>query len=92
MHEASFSYSLSASVLTGQVLECSIAKPQADQKTPGASNAQKGAIFPAYPPRVGYGLVGSPYGGLNAGYSGAGYAQVKMPYLSCTSFYFYCIG
>lgn len=62
--------------LTGQVVECSLAKPQADQKTTGGSNSQKAAIFPSYPPRMGYGLVGAPYGALGGGYSGASFAQV----------------
>nr|XP_043632668.1 heterogeneous nuclear ribonucleoprotein Q [Erigeron canadensis]XP_043632669.1 heterogeneous nuclear ribonucleoprotein Q [Erigeron canadensis] len=61
--------------LNGQVLECSLAKPQADQKSSGgSSSSQKAALLPSYPPRVGYGLVGSPYGALSAGY-GAGYTQ-----------------
>ncbi|KAJ9540063.1 hypothetical protein OSB04_026569 [Centaurea solstitialis] len=59
-----------------QVLECSLAKPQADQKpSGGSSNSQKAALLPSHPPRVGYGLVGSPYGALSAGYGGAGYGQ-----------------
>nr|POF06660.1 isoform 3 of heterogeneous nuclear ribonucleoprotein q [Quercus suber] len=58
--------------LDGQVLECSLAKPQADQKS-GGSNSQKAGLLPSYPPRVGYGLVGGPYGALGAGYGGAGY-------------------
>lgn len=58
-------------------MECSLAKPQADQKTSGgASNSQKVALLPHHPPHVGYGLVGSPYGALTAGYAGAGYPQV----------------
>ncbi|PWA55666.1 RNA recognition motif domain, Nucleotide-binding alpha-beta plait domain protein [Artemisia annua] len=62
--------------LNGQTLECSLAKPQADQKTSGgASNSQKVALLPHHPPHVGYGLVGSPYGALTAGYAGAGYPQ-----------------
>ncbi|KAL7092237.1 hypothetical protein ACP275_12G153400 [Erythranthe tilingii] len=64
--------------IDGQVVECSLAKPQADQKTTGGSNSQKTAIFPNYPPRMGYGMVGPPYGGLGAGYSGAGFAQPLM--------------
>ncbi|KAK6139945.1 hypothetical protein DH2020_026321 [Rehmannia glutinosa] len=61
--------------LDGQVVECSLAKPQADQKTDGGSNSHKSAILPTYPPHVGYGLVGAPYGALGAGYPGAGFAQ-----------------
>ncbi|KAL6514367.1 hypothetical protein OROHE_019109 [Orobanche hederae] len=61
--------------IDGQVVECSLAKPQTEQKTSGGSNSQKAAIFPSYPPRMEYGLIGSPYGALGAGYSGAGFAQ-----------------
>ncbi|KAH7541756.1 hypothetical protein FEM48_Zijuj02G0001500 [Ziziphus jujuba var. spinosa] len=60
--------------LDGQVLECSLAKPQADQKSAG-SNSQKSGLLPNYPPRVGYGLVGGAYGAIGAGYSAAGFAQ-----------------
>ncbi|XP_059430475.1 heterogeneous nuclear ribonucleoprotein Q-like [Corylus avellana] len=63
--------------LDGQVLECSLAKPQADQKS-GGSNSQKSGLLPSYPPRAGYGLVGSPYGALGAGYGAAGFAQPMM--------------
>ncbi|KAJ4971704.1 hypothetical protein NE237_004803 [Protea cynaroides] len=61
--------------LDGQVLECSLAKPQADRKADGGANSQKAALLPTYPPRVGYGLVGGPYGALGAGYGTAGFAQ-----------------
>ena len=60
-------------------MECSLAKPQADQKSSG-SNTQKSGLLPAYPPRVGYGpygLVGGPYGALGAGYSPTGFPQVS---------------
>ncbi|KAL6145569.1 hypothetical protein ACLB2K_056255 [Fragaria x ananassa] len=61
----------------GQVLECSLAKPQADQKSSGASNHHKSAPFPTYPPHIGYGMVGGgPFGAMGAGYGGgAGFAQ-----------------
>ncbi|KAI3471807.1 hypothetical protein Pfo_028460 [Paulownia fortunei] len=61
--------------IEGQVVECSLAKPQVDQKTTGGSNSQKSAILPTYPPHGGYGLVGAPYGALGAGYAGASFAQ-----------------
>ncbi|KAG8374110.1 hypothetical protein BUALT_Bualt11G0096800 [Buddleja alternifolia] len=64
--------------IDGQVIECSLAKPQADHKTAGGSNSQKPAIFPTYPPRLGYGMAGPPYGALGAGYSGANFAQPLM--------------
>ncbi|KAG2670729.1 hypothetical protein I3760_14G101700 [Carya illinoinensis] len=60
--------------LDGQVLECSLAKPQADQKA-GGSSAQKAGLLPTYPPRAGYGLVDGTFGGaLGAGYGAAGFA------------------
>lgn len=61
--------------IDGQNLECSLAKPQADQKSAGASSSQKSALLPSYPPRLGYGLVGGAYG---AGFGGAGFAQHMM--------------
>ncbi|XP_019413416.1 PREDICTED: heterogeneous nuclear ribonucleoprotein Q-like isoform X2 [Lupinus angustifolius] len=65
--------------LEGQILECSLAKPQADQKS-GGSNTQKPGLLPSYPPQVGgYGLLGGPYGALGAGY-GAPVLQQPMMY------------
>ncbi|CAK9179176.1 unnamed protein product [Ilex paraguariensis] len=61
--------------IDGQVLECSLAKPQADQKPSGGPNSQKSALLPSYPPHVGHGLVGGAYGVLGAGYAGAGFGQ-----------------
>lgn len=67
--------------LDGQVLECSLAKPQADQKSSGgSSNSHKAALLPSHPPRVGYGLVGGPYGALGAGYGAPGYGQPPLIY------------
>ncbi|KAK9156765.1 hypothetical protein Scep_003339 [Stephania cephalantha] len=61
--------------IDGQVLECSLAKPQTDKKADSGSTSQKSALLPTYPPRMGYGLVGGPYGGLGAGYPPPGLAQ-----------------
>lgn len=64
--------------LDGQVLECSLAKPPADnKKNDSGSNSQKPALLPAYPSRIGYGLVG-PYGALPAAYGVAGFGQPVM--------------
>lgn len=53
---------------TGQTLECSLAKPQA--------NSHKPAVLPAYPPHLGYGgMIGSAIG---AGFGTAGFAQVAL--------------
>lgn len=53
--------------IDGQILECSLAKPQADQKSSGGLNSQKAPVLPTYPPPVGYGLVGATYGALGTG-------------------------
>lgn len=58
--------------IDGQVLECSLAKPQADQKPSGALNSQKSNLLPSYPPHLGYGMMGSPYGAVGPGYGAAG--------------------
>ncbi|KAF8395396.1 hypothetical protein HHK36_019342 [Tetracentron sinense] len=61
--------------IDGQIVECSLAKPQADQKSTGGPHSQKSGLLPSYPPRAGYGLVGGAYGALGAGYGAAGFAQ-----------------
>ncbi|KAK6926569.1 RNA recognition motif domain [Dillenia turbinata] len=61
--------------LDGQVLECSLAKPQADQKAIGVSNSEKPGLISNYPPLIGYGLAGGAYGAFSAGYGPAGFAQ-----------------
>ncbi|MBA0836069.1 hypothetical protein Goarm_008312, partial [Gossypium armourianum] len=61
--------------LDGQVVECSLAKPLTDQKTPGGSSSQNSRFLPNYPPHVGYGLVGGAYGTLGPGHGVAGLAQ-----------------
>lgn len=68
--------------MSGQILECSLAKPQADQKS-GGSNTQKPGLLPSYPPHVGYGMVGGAYGalGVGAGYGAPGLGQVKHAFL-----------
>uniref|UniRef100_A0A803MXV0 RRM domain-containing protein n=1 Tax=Chenopodium quinoa TaxID=63459 RepID=A0A803MXV0_CHEQI len=53
--------------LEGQVLDCSLAKPQADKSSSG-SNHQRSALLPNYGPRVGYGMFGGGYGAVGAGY------------------------
>ncbi|KAI5388731.1 hypothetical protein KIW84_074412, partial [Lathyrus oleraceus] len=61
--------------LDGRMLECSLAKPQADQKAVVTNTLNQG-LLPSYPPHIGYGLVGNPYGALGAGYGAPGLAQV----------------
>ncbi|XP_037496676.1 heterogeneous nuclear ribonucleoprotein Q isoform X3 [Jatropha curcas] len=60
--------------IDGQVLDCSLAKPQADQKSSGGPNSQKSVLHPTFPPRLGYGVVEGTYGALG-GYGAAGFAQ-----------------
>ncbi|KAL5830835.1 hypothetical protein ACOSQ4_016189 [Xanthoceras sorbifolium] len=65
--------------LDGQVLEASLAKPQADQKSAGGSASQKPSLLQSYPPHIGYGLsgasYGASYGALGAGFGAAALAQ-----------------
>lgn len=70
-------------------MECSLAKPQADQKSSGASNSFNSAVLPAYPPPLGYGMVGGGYGAVGAGYGAAGFAPVTCSLPS--SFSLFCI-
>ncbi|CAK9184703.1 unnamed protein product [Ilex paraguariensis] len=62
--------------IDGQLLQCSLAKPQAEQKSVGGSNSQKSGLLPSHPSRAGYGLLGGAYGALGAGYGAAAFAQV----------------
>lgn len=62
------------------MLECSLAKPQADQKAVVTNTLNQG-LLPSYPPHIGYGLVGNPYGALGAGYGAPGLAQVIRAFL-----------
>lgn len=57
--------------LTGQLLDCSLAKPPADKKddTVSAPTAKGGPLLPSYAP-LGYGLVGA-YNPLGNGLAGA---------------------
>lgn len=59
-------------------MECSLAKPQADQKSSGAANSHKSTLLPTYPAHVGYGMVGGAYGAVGGGFGGAGFAQVRL--------------
>ena len=65
-------------LLTGQVLECSLAKPQADQKSYGGSGSQNSTLNSSFPPPLGYSLVGGAYGGLGTGFGPAGFGQVML--------------
>ncbi|CAN1772147.1 Heterogeneous nuclear ribonucleoprotein Q [Linum perenne] len=60
--------------IDGRVLDCSLAKPQADNKPSGGTSSQKPAVSTSFPPRLGYGLVGNPYGALG-GFGAAGFPQ-----------------
>ncbi|THU44682.1 hypothetical protein C4D60_Mb02t09930 [Musa balbisiana] len=53
----------------GDVLDCSLAKPPADnKKVEAGSSAQKAALLPNYPPGIGYGVLGGAYGALAPGF------------------------
>ncbi|XP_050209337.1 heterogeneous nuclear ribonucleoprotein Q-like [Mercurialis annua] len=60
--------------LDGQVVECSLAKPQTDQKSLGVPNLQNSGLLTTYPPVSGYGMLGGAFGAL-----GAGYGAVAQP-------------
>lgn len=64
--------------LDGQVLECSLAKPQTDPKSGGGSNSMKPNVHPTFLHHAGYGMAGSNYGALGAGYGISGIAQSLM--------------
>ncbi|KAI3987365.1 hypothetical protein MKX01_003115, partial [Papaver californicum] len=55
--------------IDGQVVDCSLAKPQADKKTDRGSSSHKSALLSGYPPPLGYGMASG------AGYGTSGYAQ-----------------
>ncbi|KAM7522594.1 hypothetical protein LguiA_012496 [Lonicera macranthoides] len=61
--------------IDGQLLECSLAKPQVEQKPGAGSSSQQPGLLSSYTPRVGYGLLGGTHGVLGAGYGAAGFAQ-----------------
>ncbi|KAE8668433.1 putative ATP-dependent helicase [Hibiscus syriacus] len=60
--------------IDGQVLECSLAKPQADQKSSGGSGFQNSTLDSSFPP-MGFGLPAGAYGGLGMGFGPVGYGQ-----------------
>lgn len=67
-------------------MECSLARPQADQKS-GGSNSQRSGLIASYPPHAVYGVPGGAYGALGTGYGAAGFAQVRyLP--TCADFFF----
>ncbi|KAL2536359.1 RNA-binding (RRM/RBD/RNP motif) family protein [Forsythia ovata] len=61
--------------IDGKVLECSLAKPQAEPKSAGGSNIQMPGLLPTYPPAVGFGFAGGAYGALGGGFGTTGFAQ-----------------
>ncbi|GAA0167627.1 hypothetical protein LIER_40420 [Lithospermum erythrorhizon] len=61
--------------MDGQELQCSLAKPQADQKPSSGTNLQRTPMYPSYQPPLGYGLVGPSYGAIGAGYGAAGFGH-----------------
>lgn len=71
------------SLYSGQLLDCSLARPQADQKS-GGLNSQRSGLIASYPPRAVLGVPGGAYGALGAGYGAAGFAQVRYVLLHFT--------
>ncbi|XP_024024788.1 heterogeneous nuclear ribonucleoprotein Q isoform X1 [Morus notabilis] len=63
--------------IDGQVLDCSLAKPQVDQKSFGVENSHNSALLPTYPPYLGFGMIGGAHGAVGAGFGGAGFGQVQ---------------
>ncbi|KAK4779540.1 hypothetical protein SAY87_015646 [Trapa incisa] len=61
--------------LDGQVLECSLAKPQTEQKPVAGPASQEAGLLPTYPLRVGYGMPSGVYGSLATGFAPASFAQ-----------------
>lgn len=61
------------------MLDCTLAKPQADQKanTNTAQNMQKSQLQPNYPPLLSYGMAPSPFGALG-GFGASAYSQVRF--------------
>jgi len=72
---------------TGQTLDCTLAKPQADQKanTTTGQNMQNSLLQPNYPPLLGYGMAPSPFGALG-GFGASPYPQVR--FISSHFFFF----
>lgn len=65
-------------IFVGQVLDCSLAKPQVDQKSFGVENSHNSALLPTYPPYLGFGMIGGAHGAVGAGFGGAGFGQVQV--------------
>ncbi|XP_022851393.1 heterogeneous nuclear ribonucleoprotein Q-like isoform X2 [Olea europaea var. sylvestris] len=61
--------------IDGKVLECSLAKPQAEPKSAGGSNIQMPGLLSTYPPAAGFGFGGGAYGALGGGFGATGFAQ-----------------
>jgi len=61
------------------MLDCTLAKPQADQKTNTntVQNVQKSQLQPNYPPLLSYGMAPSPFGALG-GFGASAYSQVRF--------------
>lgn len=72
---------------TGHMLDCTLAKPQADQKgnnnNATVQNIQKSQLQPNYPPLLGYGMAPSPFGALGA-FGASAYSQVRFVFFIFT--------
>ncbi|CAH2064292.1 unnamed protein product [Thlaspi arvense] len=65
--------------IDGHILDCTLAKPQAEQKanTTSVQNLQKSQLQPNYPPLLSYGMAPSPFGALG-GFGASPYSQPLM--------------
>ncbi|KAG7560616.1 RNA-binding domain superfamily [Arabidopsis thaliana x Arabidopsis arenosa] len=65
--------------IDGHMLDCTLAKPQADQKANAntVQNVQKSQLQPNYPPLLSYGMAPSPFGALG-GFGASAYSQPLM--------------
>ncbi|CAI9785865.1 unnamed protein product [Fraxinus pennsylvanica] len=61
--------------IDGKVLECSLAKPQAELKSHGGSNIKMPGLLSTYSPAVGFGFAGGAYGAIGSGFGATGFAQ-----------------
>lgn len=64
-------------MVSGQVIEVVLAKPQTDKKSDHASNSYRAGQLPTYPQYPSYAYGGDPYAGYGGGY-GAAAGQVLL--------------
>ncbi|KAL8158834.1 hypothetical protein V2J09_000371, partial [Rumex salicifolius] len=60
--------------IDGRLLECSLAKPQTEQKASVSHSSENRGLIPSYLPQMGYGMGGGAFSAL-----GGGYASPALP-------------